>query len=889
MAARVMKPTAKTKIPVKASGSLSVSKKRAEKVTITAKVTKAAPAPAPKPKATIVKLKKSPEPKNSRILITNNTLKTKAPVTQAQGKSTHTPKVSKKVPSVVSTAVLPKPAVLSPFRFPILSENRLPMVARIAGFAFIIVGAFFSLLNAPGSSESLLSFIGESNVAATIEPIPTTTVQTTTQGADLVDISPEPRIFIESDLPLSGVVPITISVPNASTVKVILENRNSNQLITLGVATKVDASTWRFYWQTTQYSDAPYRIKVVVENQSTTYDYTGLDIYEVQNMIPEVPVTNDGTTVPTAQDTEVSVELSTSKEGTISNELQFKVIAADATRVTVHARNTNSGALYYIGQMANSNTTEWRFDWSSELIPDGRYAFFARATISGEIYESSQTKLVIANNEEEVPEPATSTEDTLPDEEQLTPTIALSLSEESPVSGFVHVAITTTPVSWVELYSTPKNSLATRFLGLATKRSETSWTYEWDTSQTPNGVYVLHARVKTPFGFTEGSYVEASVLNQVMEVFTPEQEEVIDGLKDVAADLLSTTEGTENVIDSSTIYVEPVDTFMTTIDTDDNSRSSISEILRTYRSKLETLLDVLARAERAGDADAVQKAKQNIEALKSDLINGLPGSVQKKELIDQINTYLSQITFELEEFTLRNENILKERVGDAITNDSDKDGITDYDEVNLYKTNPFAADTDGDGFIDSAEITLGYNPHSSASEALVTYQSPKETGVVREDILTVDTVTTLTSNSPEEKPRAFISGSALPNSFVTLYIYSTPIVVTVKTGSDGSWNYIFDKELENGEHEIYVGITDNVGNVVAKSNPLPFVKTAEAYTATDMRAGALKAEDIKPSLVNDTSLIFIGSLMVISLGLVLLLLGAFARDKKLPVEPIPAT
>lgn len=46
-------------------------------------------------------------------------------------------------------------------------------------------------------------------------------------------------------------------------------------------------------------------------------------------------------------------------------------------------------------------------------------------------------------------------------------------------------------------------------------------------------------------------------------------------------------------------------------------------------------------------------------------------------------------------------------MGDAITNDSDKDGITDYDEISLYKTNPFAADTDGDGFIDSSEITLG--------------------------------------------------------------------------------------------------------------------------------------------------------------------------------------
>ncbi len=884
MAARVMKPTAKTKIPVKASGSLSAPKKRAEKVAITTKI-KQVPM---KPKTTVVKLKKSPEPKNTRISITNNTQKVKSPVAAIKAKSAPPSKVAKKASSVISTAVFPKPAIRSPFRFPVLAENRLPIVARIAGFAFIFTGAFFSLLNAPGSSDAMLSLMGKSNVAAITEPVSTTTTQNIAPITNLVENTPAPTISIEGNSPLSGTVPITVSVPNATSVKLILDNRNSNQLITLGTATKVDANTWRFYWRTEQYSDAPYRIKAIIVNQFTTYDYAGLDIYQVQNSIPEVPVTDDGATISTNQDADISVELFTSKEGTISDELQFKVIAANATRITVHARNTKTGALYYIGQMANSSDTEWRLDWSSKLIPDGKYAFFVRATVGGDIYESSHATLTIANNTvEEVPVVATTTEDETLDDEQLTPTISLTLAEDSPVSKFVHLTLTTSPVMWVELYSTPKNSLATRFLGLATKRSETNWTYEWDTTQIPNGTYFLHSRVKTAFGFTEGSRVEVRVLNQVMEVFTPEQEEVIDGLQDVASDLLTTTEGTENVIDSSTIYVEPVDAFMTTIDTDDDSRSHISDILHTYRTTLETLLDALARAERAADVDGVQKAKEDIETLKSELINGLPGSVQKKELIDQINTYLSQITFELQEFTVRNENILKERVGDAITNDSDKDGITDYDEVNLYKTNPFAADTDGDGFIDSAEITRGYNPHNSAPEALVAYQSPRETGIVREDLLTIETLTTLTPDTIEEQPRAFISGTGLPNSFVTLYIYSTPIMVTVKTRSDGSWNYIFDKELENGDHEVYAVIVDNAGGVVAKSNPLPFVKTAEAFTKADAMSAAFEAQNAEPSLVSKSGILFVASLIIVSLGLVLLLIGAITRSKKVSVELAP--
>jgi uncharacterized protein YegL len=42
--------------------------------------------------------------------------------------------------------------------------------------------------------------------------------------------------------------------------------------------------------------------------------------------------------------------------------------------------------------------------------------------------------------------------------------------------------------------------------------------------------------------------------------------------------------------------------------------------------------------------------------------------------------------------------------------DSDYDDLTDYDEVNIYLTNPLAKDTDEDGASDGFEVTSGYNP-----------------------------------------------------------------------------------------------------------------------------------------------------------------------------------
>lgn len=42
--------------------------------------------------------------------------------------------------------------------------------------------------------------------------------------------------------------------------------------------------------------------------------------------------------------------------------------------------------------------------------------------------------------------------------------------------------------------------------------------------------------------------------------------------------------------------------------------------------------------------------------------------------------------------------------------DTDKDGLTDFDELYIYGTSPYLADTDSDGISDSKEIESGKNP-----------------------------------------------------------------------------------------------------------------------------------------------------------------------------------
>lgn len=47
---------------------------------------------------------------------------------------------------------------------------------------------------------------------------------------------------------------------------------------------------------------------------------------------------------------------------------------------------------------------------------------------------------------------------------------------------------------------------------------------------------------------------------------------------------------------------------------------------------------------------------------------------------------------------------------DPLKTDTDNDGLSDRDEVITWKTDPLKADTDGDGYTDGNEVKDGYNP-----------------------------------------------------------------------------------------------------------------------------------------------------------------------------------
>ena len=186
------------------------------------------------------------------------------------------------------------------------------------------------------------------------------------------------------------------------------------------------------------------------------------------------------------------------------------------------------------------------------------------------------------------------------------------------------------------------------------------------------------------------------------------------------------------------------------------------------------------------------------------------------------------------------------RIGTKIV-DTDNDGLSDANEL-LLGTDPTNPDSDGDGYIDGDEIRTGYDPlkfsPGDKSDKMI-FQNPKEKGDIKDDFEVTEVQFKKTKGDVNRTEQKIISlsGIAMPNSFVNVYIYSdTPIIVTVKTDSLGHWNYELDKDLENGEHEVYVVLTDNTGKITSKSKAFNFIKTADAISPQEAELVKLQTQ-----------------------------------------------
>ncbi|MCA9364057.1 hypothetical protein KC727_02465 [Candidatus Kaiserbacteria bacterium] len=802
-------------------------------------------------------------------------------------------------------------SAVSAYRFPISNDHVAAGVARYAGIFFVVAGTLLALWNIALSGVGPLTFHSSlQDLAASSCSSPSECQKSYgTSGA----VSDQPVATIDTVITDQGdttKVEILTTVEGAQSIETLLYDVRGKSYLKLGDPTK-SGSTWKAVWTAHNGTDAgSYRIQALITNDHGTY-LSGEADFSIVVAEEGSQTATTQTATPSSTQGSVTPEatIAVSAGGNLNGIVGVTATVPDAVLVEFYIQQTKSNSPRFIGTGSRSNKSPdtWSLRWNTEDTPNGSYNLFVGIANDYGSYTSGTTDVFVSNT-------------------------VYSASYGVPIDGYENT------------YNRPSGKRC----GSSSYRVEKAGLCQYLCINTndPNDTFILEGlpefffkdiHVEQP----DGSYQYCPYPNGGVSHCThyPDDRDrcVLASASTVA---LSYDPVVTSVVGSSGIYNtltptkttttnDPVVTSQTTTDSTDNTiddrpapvvviqpdtvativeetnvapeqEESLTQMLTNYNTELDPLLERYATVYReskgssgGGGHSSNPTAETELKSIKDQItalqakVTSLASEVADETFVTQVMASTKKIAEIRESNTIRNEDLIRARAGDEIFRDSDNDGISNYDEVALYGTDPYSADSDNDGYIDGVEVLGGFSPTHVETDTLVKYESPKNTGLERSDILAVSQLTPLTIRrfeSPDgsQSTPVVFSGEALPNSFVTVYLFSTPIVVTVKTNDDGSWSYLFEKDLEDGEHEVYVGITDNAGRIVAKSSPFRFIKTAEAFTpitAASTGSAQVGVADATPNLLSGNSLLVILSVIVVLFGLLLLLFGMHLQPK----------
>jgi hypothetical protein len=492
-------------------------------------------------------------------------------------------------------------------------------------------------------------------------------------------------------------------------------------------------------------------------------------------------------------------------------------------------------------------------------------------------------------------------------------------------------------VQEVEFYAKPSFSLQPIYLGKGEK-TENEAKLEYDFKNLPNGEYQIYAKAKTDFGeiesegktikvdlkeevappgITSGTEVEQiqnaisqtqSAQNEVktkVQTFLSANPDLPQKAKEKIADLprvLSNEkelEAKKIILDSKLTGkpiagIPPVPTSQPTPSLEEREKKlqekakeiqnltpspgkedlakRMSEDVKKAQEEIEKKIEEERKKLQEIDSNLTltsEEKKKALEELKAEIEKNLP-----KERAETLKKEIDDLIKKIEEVTKKaaqNKTFILEE-------DFDFDGLSNAEEIELG-TDPFKADTDNDGFVDGVEIQLGYDPKKVSPAKLLKSPDPRKIPPKEVDKLKIEKVDIVTI---AEKPALKIEGKGLPGSFILIYIYSTPIVAMVKVDQNGNWVYILDKPLEPGEHEIYVVLQDNKGEVVARSEGFYFTLLAGNVIRLLPEVWAKEEKVVMPTeryyvFSKEVFILFVISLILVGISLALFAVGLAKR------------
>ncbi|MCA9354035.1 MAG: hypothetical protein KC877_00770, partial [Candidatus Kaiserbacteria bacterium] len=605
------------------------------------------------------------------------------------------------LPSAVPPAVLSKSNSIREFDRDF--RHAMYLIAYVSSFCFMLVG---STMLASG-------VLSTHNLALKAETI---SISTTTDGtlSEPTNLIPPPHFDLMSPVPTAVDEPFTIkfllrSTENVRAYLVSAPLDFRHELPLNGVTT----DTYSVLIPYVELERGFYRVvvtgKALIDNELVTFDTPVFEVV-IPEPTPVEEVDNSGT--------------GNAADGTSSTDVSTDGTDADAVVPDVTGATDTT--------LDDTPTTD--------------------AVDTVQTTDDNATGLVVVEDEEPADEPEPAKLD-------------LRKNFSEPASGFVTLTIDAPlDLRSVEIYARNLKSTERTFVSLAFK-STSGWKVVFNTKNFANGEYELHAVTQADGVKILSNPVKVKIYNAPTTVTNTVTEPVLDAaLK---------TNGTEPTSEPFPVSVtepklieEPKVREFITVETESEDSAKKAEklstetlqprtttnpltqverdadtLLRTNSTDLNTLLKNYASAKQSGDQILIDAAKKALAEKRESLIQNTVASEEGASLVSELSVKVTERIEDLQNRIDTFEQLRKDRSAGETATDSDGDGISDIDERTLYGTDPNTNDSDGDGIADGIEIMRGYNPKDASAEAIIEFESPKETiGVEREEELIVKEV-----------------------------------------------------------------------------------------------------------------------------------------------------
>jgi hypothetical protein len=103
--------------------------------------------------------------------------------------------------------------------------------------------------------------------------------------------------------------------------------------------------------------------------------------------------------------------------------------------------------------------------------------------------------------------------------------------------------------------------------------------------------------------------------------------------------------------------------------------------------------------------------------------------------------------------------------------------------------------------------------------------------------------------------------------------------MTTKTDGNGNWSVILDKPLADGRHQVYVTVTNNHGEITARSEAFMFLKSGEKVAAITIPAIPTEKIISPADLLQKSFFVLILAIIILFLGIALIIIGILTKRK----------